>query len=155
LQVIKAAQITHGKQQEHIEHCQHLLNVLEHRPPLWMKREFKQIRESIYIIHAHPDLFPPIGGDIVPDVFDDRRSDAKTPTSLTKEYVSSIASNQCVANVDALIFQVVSTRKKFEVSVSKIEQNAIHFTHICLLDGSGDVMVGRLNMNLAHDGGKL
>jgi hypothetical protein len=88
-------------------------------------------------------------------VFDDRRGDAKAPTTLTKEYVSCIAGNQCVANVDAPIFQVVSTRKKFEVSVSKIERNAIHFTHLCLLDGSGDVMVGRLNMNLAHDGGKL
>jgi hypothetical protein len=120
-----------------------------------MKREFKQIRESTYFIHMHPVLFPPIGGDIVPDMFDDRRGDAKTPTSLTKEYVSRIAGNQCVANVDAPNFQVVSTRKKFEVSVSKIEQNAIHFTHICLLDGSRDVMVGRLNMNLAHDGGKL
>jgi hypothetical protein len=33
-QEIIAAQITRGKQQEHIEHCQHLLNVLKHFPPL-------------------------------------------------------------------------------------------------------------------------
>jgi hypothetical protein len=52
------------------------------------------------------------------------------------------ASNVSLDSGNAPIFQVVSTRKKFEVSVSKIEQNAIHFTQICLLDGSGDVMVG-------------
>jgi hypothetical protein len=88
-QEIKAAQITRGKQQD--------LNVLEHPPPLWMKREFKQIRESISFIYVHPDLFPIIGGNILPDVFDDRHGDAKAPTSLTKEYVSRIAGKQCVA----------------------------------------------------------
>ncbi len=93
-------------------------------------------------------------GDILPDVFDDRRSDAKAPTTLTKEYMSRIDANQSVANIDAPIFQVVSTRKKFEIYVSKIEQNANHFTHLCLLDGSADVIIGRLNMSLAHIGGK-
>ncbi len=55
------------------------------------------------------------------------------------------------------IFQVVSSKKKFEVtSAYQIAgKNSIHFTHLCLLDGSEDVMVGRCNMNLAHDGGKL
>ncbi len=46
-QEVIAAKITRDKQQEHIEHCQHLLSVLEHRPPLWTKPEFKQVRESI------------------------------------------------------------------------------------------------------------
>ena len=154
-QEVIAAKITRDKQQEHIEHCQHLLSVLEHRPPLWTKPEFKQIRESISFIHANPDKFPPIVGDCLPDVVDDRRDNAKSPVTLTKEFVSRIAGNQCVAHIDAPIFQVVSTRKKFEVSVSKIEKNSIHFTHLRILDGSGDVMVGRLNMNLAHDGSKL
>ncbi len=140
-QEVIAAKITRDKQQEHIEHCQHLLSVLEHRPPLWTKPEFKQIRESISFIHANPDKFPPIVGDCLPDVVDDRRDNAKSPVTLTKEFVSRIAGNQCVAHIDAPIFQVVSTRKKFKVSVSKIEKNSIHFTHVHILDGSGDVMV--------------
>ena len=73
---------------------------------------------------------------------DDGRDNAKSPVTLAKEFVSHIAGNQCVAHIDATIFQVVSTRKKFEVSVSKIEKNSIHFTHLHILDGSGDVMVG-------------
>ncbi len=82
------------------------------------------------------------------------RDNAKSPVTLAKEFVSPIAGNQCVTHIDAPIFPVVSTRKKFEISVSKIEKNSIHFTHLCMLDGS-NVMAGQLNMNLAHDGSKL
>jgi hypothetical protein len=154
-QKVIAAKITRDRQQEHIEHCQHLLSVLEHRPLLWTKPEFKQIRESISFVHANPDKFPPIVGDGLPDVNDDRCDNAKSPVTLTKEFVSCIAGNQFVAHIDAPIFQVVSTRKRFKMSVSKIEKNYIHFNHLRILDGSGDVMVGLLNMNLAHDGSKL
>ncbi len=77
--------------------------------------------------------------------------------ALTKKYVCRLANNRSVIKVASPIFQVVSLQKKFEVLVAHwiAVKNSIHFTHLCLLDGSGDVMVGRLNMNLAHDKSKL
>jgi hypothetical protein len=63
----KAAQLTLQKQQVSIQHCAHVLNVLNDRPQLWPKPEFKSIRESISFIRVNVDLFPSILGDNIPD----------------------------------------------------------------------------------------
>ena len=70
--------------------------------------------------------------------------------------MSRLAKYQSVIEDPSPIFQVVSTQNKFEVSAAcQAGKNCIHFTHIRILDGSGDGMVCQLNMNLAHDGSKL
>ena len=70
--------------------------------------------------------------------------------------MSRLAKYQSIIEDPSSIFQVVSTQKKFEVSAARqAGKNCIHFTHIRILDGSGDGMVCQLNMNLAHDGSKL
>ena len=55
---------------EHIEHCLHVLNVLNDRPQLWPRPEFKPIRESVSFFCVNATLFPSIAGDIVPDARD-------------------------------------------------------------------------------------
>ena len=69
----------------------------------------------------------------------------------------TLSPNHSVNEVASPNFQVVSSQKKFEVTLAHqiAGKNSIHFTHLHLLDGSGDVMVGRCNTNLAHDGAKL
>ena len=75
---------------------------------------------------------------------------------LSPKTVSRLDKYQSVIEDPSSIFQVVSTQKKFEVSAARqAGKNCIHFTHIRILDGSGDGMVCQLNMNLAHDGSKL
>jgi hypothetical protein len=66
----KAALLKLQKQRESIKHCLHVLNVLNDRPELWPRPEFKSIRESVLFIHVNVDLFPSIAGDIVPDAHD-------------------------------------------------------------------------------------
>ncbi len=156
----KAAQLTLQKQQVSIQHCAHVLNVLNDRPQLWPKPEFKSIRESISFIRVNVDLFPSILGDNIPDACGPEVL-AEPPwvnaPALTKTCVCCLANNRSVNKVASPIFQVVSLQKKVEVLVAHqiAGKNSIHFTHLCLLDRSGDVMVGRLNINLAHDGSKL
>ncbi len=154
----KAAQLMLLKQQVSIQHCLHVLNVLNDWSQLWPKLEFKQIRESVSFIPANADLFPSIAGDNIPDAhgpatFDEPHGNAP---SLTKTNVSCLA-KYCSVNEDAFpIFQVVSLQKKFKVSMAlSAGKNSINVMHICILDGSGDGMVCCLNMNLAHDGSKL
>jgi hypothetical protein len=156
----KAAKLQLQKQRESIEHCLHVLNILNDRPQLWPRPEFKAIRDSVSFIRINTDLFPSIAGDIVPDA---RDTDilGKTPFvndhALTKNYVRRLANNISVNEVASPIFQVASSQKKFEVTTAHriAGKNSIHFTHLRLLNGSGDVMVERCNMNLAHDGNKL
>ncbi len=92
-------------------------------------------------IRVNADLFPSIAGDIVPDAGDINML-GKTPYvndhALTKNYVRRIANNHCVNEVASPILQVVSSKKKFEVtSAYQIAvNNSIHFTHLRLLHGS-------------------
>jgi hypothetical protein len=154
----KAVQLTLLKQQVSIEHCQHVLNVLRDCPQLWPKHEFKQIRELVLFTRANVSIFSSIAGDNLPDACANAllEESHRTTPSLTKNYVSRLAKYQSVIDNPSPIFQVVSTQKKFEVSAAlQAGKNSIHFTHIRILDGSGDGMVCRLNMNLAHDGSKL
>jgi hypothetical protein len=81
---------------------------------------------------------------------------SRTTLSLIKDYVNRLANHQS-ADDQSLIFQVKSHKKNFEelISIQNGSSNSIHFTHLRILDSSGNVMVGQLNMNLAHDGSKL
>ena len=127
-------------------------------PQLWPKHEFKQIRELVLFIRANAGIFPSITGDNISDACANAslEESCHTTPSLTKNYVSRLAKYQSVINNPSPIFQVVSTQKKLEVSAAlQAGKNSIHFTHICILDGSGDCMVCRLNMNRAHEGSKL
>jgi hypothetical protein len=134
-QEIKNVQLWQENQQDHIEHTQHMLSVLQHLPRLWMKKEFKQIRESISAIQSQPDLFPPIAGDSMPDALecfaldDDTLGSApgsaalnvmrgsRTTPSLTKDYVNRLANHQLM-DEQSPIFQVISHKTNFEESKS-------------------------------------
>jgi hypothetical protein len=166
----KNARIKREHQQDHKKHTQHMLSVLQVLPRLRTKNKFKQIRESISAIQSQQDFFPPTAGDSLPDALECSASDDDTPgsvslnvtrgshttPSLTKDYVTYLANNQYVDD-QSPIFQVISHKKNFEESISSQNgsSNSIHFTHLHMLDSSGDVMVGRLNMNLTHGGCKL
>ena len=121
-------------------------------------------------VQSQPDLFPPTAGDSLPDALERSALDDDTPGSATlnvtrgscttpsliKDYVNRLTNHQS-ADDQSPIFQVKSHKKNFEesISIQNGSSNSIHFTHLCILDSSGNVMVGQLNMNLAHDGSKL
>ena len=106
-------------------------------------------------IQANAGIFPSIAGDNISDACANAslEESCHTTPSLTKNYVSRLAKYQSVIGDQSPMFQVVSTQKKFELSAAlQAGKNSIHFTHIRILNGSGDGRVCRLNMNLAHDG---
>ena len=54
------------------------------------------------------------------------------------------------------VLQVVSKTMALEGSTGgNGHTNMIHFTNLRVCDGSGDVMLARLSMQIAHDGDKL
>jgi hypothetical protein len=152
--------LKHKKQRimESIDHCQHVLNVLTQKPDFWGHKEYKRIRECISYFKAHPEMCPSVPGDMLPDAPSDIDNDSRcTPTSptLTTKYVSSLASYQSLDINLKPIFQVISIKMDFEESSKSNKKNSIHFTHIRIIDGSGDVMIGRCAMNIAHEGVRL
>ncbi len=84
------------------------------------------------------------------------RGSGTTP-SLTKDYDVNRPANHQSVDEQSPIFLVISHKRNFEESISSKNgsSNLIHFTHMRILDGSSGVMIGRSNMNLAHDGSKL
>ena len=149
------------KQRESMEHCNHVLSVLTRNvsgPEFWLRPEYKQIRQCIEVFKSHPHQFKPVIGDELPDgsIFceDDSNDGLKLP-ALTSSYILSIATFKDLPSDLLPIMQVVSSKMTTETSSMKQKRNNIHFTHLRLRDGSNDVIIARLSMNVAHDGSKL
>jgi hypothetical protein len=67
---------------ESIDHCQHVLNVLTQKPEFWGHKEYKRIRECISYFKAHPEMFPSLPGDMLPDA-----PKKRTPESTVKQLI--------------------------------------------------------------------
>jgi hypothetical protein len=144
------------RQLETTYHCTHLLSVLIERPELWPTSEFKRIRECIFTMRANPQTYGPVVGDTQPDCLINQESNQPTKKlpALTTNYILDIAKHKDV-DVASPILQVVSASMAFEHTSQRNKSNAMHITHLRLCDGSCDVMVGCLSMNIAHEGNKL
>jgi hypothetical protein len=151
------------KQKELLDTCAHILSIFIARPDIYQTASAKKIREQIQFIQANPTKFPPVSGDYLPNDIEPIAvgdySSSRTAISipkLTPAYVSRLAKGESVLDESTPIFQVAAPPdKNFEVTKKEGYTSRINFTHLRILDGSGGVMLGRLNMNLAHDGAKL
>ena len=96
-------------------------------------------------------------GDVLPDgsIFEEGQAHQLQNPELSENYISSIATFKDITEEKDPILQVVSSSMEFEHSKNGNKSSSIHFTHLRLCDGSGDVMNGRLSMHLAHEGDKL
>ena len=140
---------------ENVGVCTHVLNLLQVKPHLWKRDEFKDIREAVEVIKSRPADFPSIMGDAMPDgstVSHQTENGGKTP-ALTANYIRSIAHYKDL-NFDVNpTLQVVSAELKNENQTTK-ERKTItsNVTHLRLCDGSKDVVVGRLPIHRSQDG---
>ena len=110
------------KQQESMEHCNHVLSVLTQNtsgPQFWLRPEYKQIRQCIEVFKFHPHKFSPVIGDELPDgsIFseDDGYDVIKLPV-LTSSYILSIATYKELPSDLLSIMQVVSSKMTTESS---------------------------------------
>lgn len=151
------------RQEVTIQHATHFLQCLarggKKSQEVWAKPEVKEIREMITSIASRPDLFPPMMGDKQPDGShfneQDNIDDAKN-LALTEGYVAALAEHKDLSYADSPILQVASKPEmNFEHNERDNKNSSIHFTHLCLCDGSKDVLVGRLPMHLAVEGKHL
>ena len=107
------------------------------------------------VIKSPPGKFPLVVGDqlTVGSIFSANAS--KIP-ALTPKFAASIAQFQDLESFKRPMLQVVGDpNMKFEVSSSSGRTNSSHFTHICVRDGTKDVMTGCLSVHLVHGGNSL
>ena len=139
---------------ENIGVCRHVLKLLEAKPQLWKRAEFKEIRESVEVIKSRPTIYSSMMGDAMPDgspVPCQTENRGKTPT-LTTNYIRSIAHYQDL-NFDANpTLQVVAVELKNEDQAKEKKTITSNVTHLRLCDGSKDVVVGRLPIHRSQDG---
>ena len=142
---------------ESINQGEHILSIVLEKPTLWPRPEFKRVRECIQAMKSNPQRFSPIIGDNIPDrsASPDTSKTSHDSSSLSELYVAGIASYKEVDVGLSPILQVVSATMAHENNAEGKKTNSIHMTHSRLRDGSNDVMVGRLTMNITHDGNKL
>ena len=148
------------KQARSIAHCTHVLTAYisqANGSTLWKQGDNKAVRQCIHKIASEPRKFPLVMGDILPDgsSFSGENSDdaMSTVPSLTPNYVSAIASGKDVSSIDLPILQPTEPPKMaFEGNSNGKQTNRSHFTHFWLCDGSGNQILGRAAMHLAHDG---
>ena len=151
------------KQRRSITHCAHVLTAYisqANGSEMWKRGENKAVRECIHEIASDPRKFPLMMGDRLPDgsSFSGESSDdaMSTAPSLTPNYVSAIASGEDVSSIDLPILQLTEPPKMaFEGNSNGEKTNRSHFTRFWLCDGSGNQMLGRAAMHLAHDGNRL
>ena len=105
-------------------------------------------------MQAHPENYPPLIGDKMPDSYESFSGEQKNP-ALTTNYISSLAEFKPLEESLLPTLQVLSSNMDFETSLRGGDVNSLHFTHLSLRDGSNDVMTGRLSMHLAHRGDNL
>ena len=124
----------------------------------WLRDECKPIRGCLEVMKSHPAKFSPVVGDQLLDgsIFTevDVNAEQKLP-GLTTKFISSIAAFEELDFETLPVLQVVSSKMTSEQSTMLKKRNSVHFTHLCLRDGSNDVIMGRLVMYVAHDGHNL
>ena len=152
------------RQSTTIGHCEHLLKSLTLRrdgPEIWKDGSMKTIRECIALITSHPESFPALQGDHIPEesLFSDEEDEqgGGETHSLTSGFIAAIAGSGDLDLNDYPILQVAAPpARKFEQNTGGGNNvSHTHFTHLRLCDGSGDQIVGRLNLNLSHAGKQL
>lgn len=149
------------RQNANVDYCEHLLKTLTSTrdgPEIWKDGSMKKVRECIALIRAHPDLFPSVPGDHMPDdtVFSDGKDGGGGTPTITQEYIATIATLGDLDLEEYPILQVAARpTRNFEENGRQGKTAYTHFTHLLLRDGSNDVITGRLNMNLSHEGKQL
>ena len=106
------------------------------------------------VIRSYPEKFCPVMGDKMPDNCEFPGEDQNN-LALRPNCVSSISDFKELDNFVSPTLQVIKSKMDWEESTKSKKVNSLHFTHLRLCDGSKDVMMGRLSMQLAHSGNYL
>ena len=146
------------KQEVAVQYCEHLLKTLISNvdgPKIWTEGVMKTVRECVHTINSHPDRFPYIVGDHMPDgsmFIDNEQRGGKMP-ALTNDYIAAISECRALDFDEYPVLQIVAKPKRhFEETTNSGKTSNTHFTHLRLCDGSNDVITGRLSMHLSHEG---
>ena len=156
----KEIELKLAKQEESIAHTEHVLKVLTSTPKgskVWDRPEMQNIRELVEVIRSNPQIYHLRVGDHLPDgSIVDQDEDAKIPAPTTNYVKMTAAGESVIEYAPTPVLQVVSKNMALEGSTGgNNHTNMIHFTNLRVCDGSGDVMLARLSMQIAHDGDKL
>ena len=145
------------RRNNHMKQFNHTLNCVRNRPSVYHDLEFKDLREFCEYRDVHRNLFPPLMGDTPP----------LQPTTggvhsikLTSGYIKAIACCGDTSFALSPILQVVSTttslnKPPFGKTVFGKSQQSVKITHLRLLDGDNNTMLGRLAINITDKGKKL
>ena len=151
-----------GRSNKLLQCCGHVMKTLVGKssgPEMWLRKEFKEIRECVAVLRTNPDKYPPVFGNDLPDgsnVWGEELRGGRKNPSLTEGYVAAIAQFRDLSAFDYPILQVVEDPcMAFENTTHRSNNNSMQFTHLRVRDGSNNVMMSRLSMHLAHEGNKL
>ena len=79
------------KQRDSVDHCVHVLKTLTNNPIFWGRPEFKEVRECLAVIRCHPENFPHVLGDQLPDNTTLSSGNQQKRPESTTNYISLIA----------------------------------------------------------------
>lgn len=146
-----------NKKQIFLTQFNHTMTSVIHKPSVYTDPVFKQLQECCEYRDWNRDLFPPFMGNVV---FERPNNDGFPTTDLIKGYTSAIVSCGDLSIVTYPFLQVVSNTillhsPAFGKALFRKPQQKVKITHICLLDGGNNTIIGRLVINVMSEGKKL
>lgn len=156
----KAADDLAKRKRKQDEEFKNKLLHLKNHPNLWEARENQYLREFFNHVLQHRTSYPFMPGD---SCYKPEQSRGKTtrPPSLTKGYIEAIASGADTSFVDYPVLYVLSRETKHEEQTfsgfgrKSMEPPPTKITHLRLVDGDGNQMLGRLATDIADQGKQL
>ena len=155
-QDVKACKIALEKKRDFVLQLEDLLRKVRQKPDIYNNTHLRPLREFCEYRYSHRDKFtgviegtmplqPNHGGNVL--------------VELTPCYIKAIAEYDDTSNLRNPVLQVVSATTSFKATPFKNTydkpQQPVKVTHLRLMDGCNNTMLGRLAINITDEGKKL
>ena len=155
-QEVKACKIALEKKRDFELQLEDLLRKVRQKPDIYNNIHLRPLRQFCEYRDSHRDKFPGVIEGSFPL---DPTNGGNIGVKLTPQYIKAIAEYDDTSHLPNHVLQVVSPTTTFKASPFKTTydqpQQPVKVTHLRLMDGCNNTMLGRLAINITDEGGKV